>query len=216
VTVLVAITGGSGSGKTTLAAALHQALPAGSATLVSEDWYYRDAGGFEGFDPATFDFDDLAARDHARLRADLRALKAGEAVVAPAYSFVTHRLLPDGGTPLRPAAVVVVEGSHLLSDPVLAGVFDLRVYVDVADDVRFIRRLLRDRAERGRSVESVVGQYLATVRPAHARFTEPARARADLIIEDRTAAVDQPDGAKVADLIAPMLAHPMLSGLAGG
>ncbi len=208
--MLTAITGGSGSGKTTLARALCRALPGGCATLVSEDWYYRDTAALPGFDAATFDFDGVAARDHALLAVHLRALKAGERVTAPVYSFVTHRRLADAGTPVAPAPVVVVEGSHLLSDPALAGLFDLRVYVQVADDVRFIRRLLRDRAERGRTTESVVGQYLATVRPAHHRFTEPARAAADLVIDDRSAAVDQPDARAVADLIAPILAHPLL------
>ena len=93
--------------------------------------------------------------------------------------------------------------------------FDLRIYVETPADVRFIRRLLRDQAERGRSLESVVAQYLATVRPAHQRFTAPARTLADVVIEDETAAAEHPDPAEVAALLAPVLSHPLLRGVSG-
>jgi len=209
-TVLVAIAGGSGSGKSTLAEALAAAAP--SATLVSEDWYYHDLAARPGFDPAGFDFDDLSIRDHARLTADLRALKAGLPVTAPIYDFVAHRRAP-GGTPLHSAPLVVVEGAHLLCTPELATTFDLRVFVDTPPDVRFIRRLIRDQLHRGRTAASVIAQYLATVRPAHERLIEPSRARADLVVEDRQGEVERPDPAAVARLLAPLLAHPRLRGL---
>jgi uridine kinase len=211
--VLVAITGGSGSGKSTLAAALMAALPTGAAVMVSEDWYYRDCSAFPDFDPATFDFDDIAIRDHALLIQHLQALRAGRGIVAPAYDFVTHSRTADAGVSVRPATVVVVEGSHLLCDGALAAAFDLRIYLDTPDDVRFIRRLLRDQAERGRTARSVVDQYLLTVRPAHERLTGPSRARADVVIEDVTTTVDHPDLAEVAKLAAPLLEHPVLRGV---
>ncbi len=211
-TLLIAITGGSGSGKSTLAEAVVSALPAGSAVLLREDSYYRDAASLPGFDAATFDFDDVAARDHDRLTADLTALKAGRAIVAPVYSFITHGREP-GGQPVPTAPVVIVEGTHLLCTPSLSDLFDIRVFVDTPSDIRFIRRLLRDQAERGRTAGSVIDQYLKTVRPGHERLTEPSRTRADFIVADATAAVRLEDPQTVVRLAAPLLAHPLLSPL---
>lgn len=209
-TVLVAITGGSGSGKSTLAEALIAALPHGAAVLVREDSYYRDAASLPGFDAATFDFDDVAARDHALMVRDLSALKAGQDILAPLYSFIHHGREP-GGEPVTAAPVVVVEGTHVLCDPALVDLFDIRVFVDTPADIRFIRRLLRDQAERGRTADSVIGQYLATVRPGHERFTEPSKTHADFVVADATAAVRLEDPQAVVRLVAPVLAHPLLA-----
>lgn len=211
-TILIGITGGSGSGKSTLAEALAAALPAGAAVLLREDSYYRDAAGLPGFDPDTFDFDDVAARDHDRLAADLSELKAGRNVTAPIYSFITHGREP-GGEPVAAAPVVIVEGTHVLCTPAVADLFDIRVFVDTPADIRFIRRLLRDQAERGRTPDSVIGQYLKTVRPGHERLTEPSRTRADFIVADATAAVRLDDPQAVVRLAAPVLAHPLLRDL---
>ena len=213
--ILIAITGGSGSGKSTLAEALVSALPQGKAVLVREDSYYRDAAALPGFDAATFDFDDVAARDHELMIADLTALKAGRAVTAPIYSFIHHGREP-GGEPIPAADVVVVEGTHVLCTPDLTALFDIRVFVDTPADIRFIRRLLRDQQERGRSAESVVAQYLATVRPGHERLTEPSRTHADFIVADATAAVRLEDPQAVVRLAAPVLAHPLLQPLLEG
>lgn len=213
--ILIAITGGSGSGKSTLAEALVSALPQDKAVLVREDSYYRDAAALPGFDAATFDFDDVAARDHELMIADLTALKAGRAVTAPIYSFIHHGREP-GGEPIPAAEVVVVEGTHVLCTPDLTALFDIRVFVDTPADIRFIRRLLRDQQERGRSAESVVAQYLATVRPGHERLTEPSRTHADFIVADATAAVRLEDPQAVVRLAAPVLAHPLLQPLLEG
>ena len=212
-TILIAITGGSGSGKSTLAEALVRALPEGRSVLLREDAYYRDAASMPGFDPATFDFDDVAARDHELLARDLAELKAGRAITAPLYSFIHHGRDP-GGEPVPAAEVVIVEGTHLLCTPAVADLFDIRVFVDTPADIRFIRRLLRDVAERGRTPESVIAQYLATVRPGHERLTEPSRVHADFIVADATAAVRLEDPEAVVRLAAPVLAHPLLRGLA--
>ena len=213
-TILIAITGGSGSGKSTLAEALVSALPGGAAVLVREDSYYKDAAALPGFDAATFDFDDVAARDHDLMIADLKALKAGRSVTAPVYSFIHHGREP-GGEPIPAARVVIVEGTHVLCTPDLTALFDIRVFVDTPADIRFIRRLLRDQAERGRSADSVVAQYLATVRPGHERLTEPSRTHADFIVADATAAVRLEDPQAVVRLAAPVLAHPLLQALLG-
>lgn len=208
--ILVAITGGSGSGKSTLAEAVVSALPPGTAVLLREDSYYRDAASLPDFDAATFDFDDVAARDHDLMIRDLTALKAGRDITAPLYSFIHHGREP-GGEPVRAAEVVVVEGTHVLCTPELVDLFDIRVFVDTPADIRFIRRLLRDQAERGRTPDSVIGQYLATVRPGHERLTEPSKTHADFIVADATAAVRLEDAQAVVRLAAPLLAHPLLA-----
>lgn len=207
--LLIAVSGGSGSGKSTLAAALEARLPAGMVTLVIEDAYYGDYGGKPGFDAATFDFDDISAKDHALLAQDLIALKSGEAVQAPLYCFETHRRLESVET-LAPAPLIVVEGAHLLCTEELAALFDLRIFVDTPADVRFIRRLIRDQAQRGRTADSVIQQYLATVRPAHERLIEPSRGRADIVIADHRGAVIPNDPSEFDRLLAPVLAHPLL------
>ena len=211
-TILIAITGGSGSGKSTLAEALVNALRPGVAVLMREDSYYRDAASLPGFDAATFDFDDVAARDHELLYDDLQRLKAGKPVTAPVYSFIHHGREPEG-EPIPAAPVVIVEGTHVLCTPPVADLFDIRVFVDTPADIRFIRRLLRDQAERGRTAASVIDQYLKTVRPGHERLTEPSRTRADFIVADATAAVRLDDPQAVVRLAAPVLAHPLLAGL---
>ncbi|WP_439472852.1 uridine kinase [Brevundimonas sp.] len=211
-TILIAITGGSGSGKSTLAEALVTALPEGAAVLLREDSYYRDAASLPDFDPNTFDFDDVAARDHELMIRDLSALKAGQAITAPIYSFIHHGREP-GGEAVPAAQVVIVEGTHVLCTPALVDLFDIRVFVDTPADIRFIRRLLRDQAERGRTAESVIGQYLGTVRPGHERWTEPSRVNADFVVADATAAVRLEDPQAVVRLAAPVLAHPLLAQL---
>ncbi len=211
-TILIAITGGSGSGKSTLAEAVITALPAGAAVLMREDSYYRDAASLPGFDAATFDFDDVAARDHELMFQDLTRLKAGKPVTAPVYSFIHHGREPDG-EPIPAAPVVIVEGTHVLCTQAVADLFDIRVFVDTPADIRFIRRLLRDQSERGRTAESVIDQYLKTVRPGHERLTEPSRTRADFIVADATAAVRLDDPQAVVRLAAPLLAHPLLAHL---
>lgn len=211
--LLIAVAGGSGSGKSTLATALEARLPAGAVTLVIEDAYYGDHGGKPGFDPARFDFDDVTAKDHALLARHLTALRAGEAVQAPLYCFETHRRLEPVAM-IEPAPLIVVEGAHLLCTEDLAALFDLRVFVDTPADVRFIRRLIRDQAQRGRTADSVIQQYLATVRPAHERLIEPSRARADIVLVDDRGAVIPDNPAEFDRLLAPVLAHPLLNAYA--
>ncbi|MBX9575173.1 MAG: uridine kinase [Caulobacteraceae bacterium] len=208
-TLLIAITGGSGSGKTTLAEALVAAMRPGAAVLLSEDDWYVDAAALPGFDPAAFDFDDVAARDHGLLASHLSDLKAGRPIDAPVYSMVTHGREKTTRR-VDPAPAVVVEGVHVLSTPALAALFDLKVFVDTPADIRFIRRLLRDQETRGRSAASVIAQYLKTVRPGHERHTEPARVVADVVVADVTAAVRLEDRQAVDRLAAPLLLDPRI------
>ena len=150
----------------------------------------------------------VASRDHGLMAGQLAALKAGGRTDVPVYDFVTHRRLADQATPTGPAEVVIVEGLHLFCTPAVSDLFDLKVFVDTPPDVRFIRRLIRDQAERGRSWDSVVAQYLTTVRPAHVRQIEPSRGEAEIVILDEAAAVRLTDPTSVDRLIAPILADP--------
>jgi uridine kinase len=181
--ILVAITGGSGAGKTSLALALAERAAPRSVLILSEDCYYHDNGAAPDFDAGRFNFDDVAAHDHALLARDLTLLRAGRAIDRPDYCYVTHRRRPET-IPAEPAELVIVEGIHILHTEALRPLFDLSLYLDVPDDVRFVRRLLRDLRERERDPVAVAVQYLETVRPMHYRFTEPTRAAADLILVD--------------------------------
>lgn len=182
---LVAITGGSGSGKTTTAGQLPDLLAPYGADILSQDDYYKDSRSLPGFDPATFDFDTPDARDTALLAAHVAALRTGAAIEVPIYDFTLHGRR-DRSRHFAPRDVVVIEGTHILCDPGLNALFDLRVFVDTPSDIRLLRRLLRDLHERGRTPESVAAQYLATVRPAYERWTGPSRLNADLIVSGGT------------------------------
>lgn len=207
---LIGIAGGSGSGKTTVAQALARRLGS-RAVLIAEDSYYGEYADEPWFDPATFDFDDVASRDHALMRAHLAELKDGGRVDVPCYDFVTHRRLPGQATPTGPAEVVIVEGLHIFCTPEVAALFDMKVYVDTPPDIRFIRRLIRDQAERGRTPDSVIGQYLGTVRPAHLRQVEPSRVAAEIVVLDEAGAVRLTDLTAIDRLVAPILADPRLA-----
>lgn len=178
--ILIGIAGGSGSGKTTLARALAKALS--PVLIISEDDYYRCATTIPGFDAARHDFDSLDAKDMDRLAADLRALKRGETIEKPLYDYVTHTRRPTGET-LAPARHMIAEGILALADPQVRAAYDLAVWIDTPADVRLMRRVRRDVAERGRSVESVLHQYERTVRPAHMRYEKPQAATADLVLD---------------------------------
>lgn len=204
---LIGIAGGSGSGKTTAAEALARRLGP-RALLLAEDAYYAEVADRPSFDPAIYDFDDVAARDHGLMAEHLAELKRGGRVEAPAYDFVAHRRVAGG--PAGPAEVVIVEGLHLFCTPEVAALFDLKVFVDTPADIRFIRRLIRDQAERGRTAESVIAQYLRTVRPAHLRQVEPSRTAAEIVLLDEAAAVRLTDPAAAERMIAPILADPRL------
>ena len=177
---VIGVAGGSGSGKSLFARAMAARLHPRTVVLISEDDYYRRLDG-PHVDPRQFDFDAPAARDHAHLAADLGRLRQGLAIDRPVYSFRIHAPLKRT-VRVAPAEVVIVEGLHVLHDAQVRGLLDFSIFLQVDADIRFIRRLLRDRRQRGRSVQSIAGQYLATVRPAHERFVEPTRVLAHLVL----------------------------------
>ena len=181
--LIIGVAGGSGSGKSLFARALAERLRPRPAVLISEDDYYRRLD--PGVDPARFDFDAPSARDHAYLAAQLDQLRGGKSIARPVYSFRIHAPLKRT-VAVPPTEVVIVEGLHVLHDARVRGLLDFSVFLDVDDDVRFIRRLLRDTRERGRSVRSVVDQYLSTVKPAHDAYVGPTKAMADLVLTTRS------------------------------
>jgi uridine kinase len=178
---LLGVAGGSGSGKTTVAERLAGLIGGSDLALVRLDAYYRDRNHLPFEERAAINYDHPDAFDWPLLLDHVQALLDGHAVQVPVYDFATYERLPDRVT-LRPAQVVVVEGILVLYDPELRERFDLRVFVDTDADVRFIRRLERDVAERERSPDSVIEQYLATVRPSHEQFIEPSKRYADVIV----------------------------------
>ena len=178
--LVVGIAGGTASGKTTVARRLAERC---EALLVSHDRYYRDFAV-----PASANFDHPASLETALLVEHLDALREGRPAELPTYDFPTHRRLPHRER-VEPRPVIVVEGILVLAEAALRDRLALRVVVDAPDDLRFIRRLERDMAERGRSVESVIRQYVATVRPMHEAHVAPTRGHAHLLL-DGTRPVD--------------------------
>jgi uridine kinase len=181
--LLVGVAGGSGSGKTTVARALAASFRAEQVQIVLMDSYYRDRGSVPLEARAAINYDHPDAFDEALLVEQLEALKAGRAIEQPVYDFTRHERRRDR-VPVEPSRVVILEGILVLALESVRALLDLKLFVDTAADLRFLRRLRRDVAERGRTVDSVIEQYLATVRPMHEAFIEPTRRHADLIVPE--------------------------------
>jgi uridine kinase len=177
----VALAGGSGSGKTSLTQALVEILGAERCSVLDHDSYYRDLSHLSLEARAENNFDHPDSLENELLARHLDDLRAGIAVQRPCYDFSTHSRRIDT-TAVEPRPIILCEGILLLAVPELRSAFDLRVYVDTPADVRALRRVQRDIVERGRTVQSVVHQYMTSVRPMHERFVEPARETADLVL----------------------------------
>ncbi|KEF33933.1 uridine kinase [Deinococcus sp. RL] len=178
---VIGVAGGSGSGKTTVTRRVIETVGAGSVAVLNQDNYYRAQDDIPFEARLTTNYDHPAAFDWTLLREHLGALLAGVPIEMPEYDFARHTRSART-TPVLPAPVVVLEGFFALYDEEVRGRMHLKVFVDADPDVRFIRRLLRDTQERGRSAESVIQQYLEFVRPMHLSFVEPTKRYADVII----------------------------------
>lgn len=177
----LAIAGGSGSGKTSLTRALVGLLGPQECAVLDHDSYYRDLSHLPPAERAEANFDHPESLESDLLAHHIAELRAGRAIDRPCYDFATHTRTKVTRR-IEPRPVIVCEGILLLAAPELDQAFDLRVFVDTPADVRVLRRVQRDIVERGRTVDSVAQQYLATVRPMHERFVEPARSTADLLL----------------------------------
>lgn len=180
--LIIGVVGGSGSGKTTVARALLDSSGV-MAAFLDQDAYYRALDHLAMDERRQVNFDHPDSLDNDLLVQHLEALAQGQAIDKPSYDFAAHTRAPST-VRVEPAPIVIVDGILLFTEPRLRALFDIKVFVDVADDIRFIRRMLRDVAERGRTVEDVVRQYLGTVRPMHLEFVEPSKRWADVIIPE--------------------------------
>jgi len=183
VSLIIGICGGTGSGKTTVANRILESVSASEVVFLQQDSYYRNITDLPLDYRNIANFDHPDALDNDLLVNHVRRLKAGEAVELPVYDFRTNtRLNETRHVEARP--IVIVEGILIFAEPRLLEQMDIKVFVDTPDDIRFIRRLRRDLDERGRTVESVIEQYVATVRPMHMQFVEPSKRHADVIIPE--------------------------------
>jgi uridine kinase len=183
VSLIIGISGGTGSGKTTVANRILESVSAGEVVFIQQDSYYRNITDLPLDYRHIANFDHPDALDNDLLVNHVRRLKAGEAVELPLYDFRTHTRLNETRH-VEPKPIVIVEGILIFADPRLLEQMDIKVFVDTPDDIRFIRRLRRDIAERGRTLESVIEQYIGTVRPMHMQFVEPSKRHADVIIPE--------------------------------
>lgn len=177
--IFVGIAGGSGSGKTRLAKRLADVF-AGDAILLEQDSYYRDQSHLKA-DAAKVNFDHPDSLEFSLLAEHLRILKNGSAIEKPIYDFKTHSRRP-GTIRVEPAKIVIVEGILLLAVDEVRDLFDVKIFVDAEDDIRILRRLTRDTSERGRTVDGVIAQYQATVKPMHDQFVATSKKHAHVIV----------------------------------
>ena len=180
---ILGVAGGTGSGKTTVVRSILEAAGEDRIALIEQDSYYRDIDWRSEADLLQHNFDHPGAIDNDLLVAHLAALKAGHPVEVPIYDFVRHRRTPRTRRVL-PLPVILLEGILIFVEAGLRELLDFKIYVDTDADLRLIRRLGRDIAERGRSVKDVLRQYLETVRPMHLEFVEPSKRWADIIIPE--------------------------------
>jgi uridine kinase len=181
--IIVGVAGGTGSGKTTVVSEILKGLDGKNVLVLQHDSYYKDRSHLPARDRANINYDHPDALETMLLVEHLGKLLAGQTAEVPIYDFVTHTRRPECQV-VRPCKVIIVEGILILVDPALRNSFDVKVFVDTDADLRFIRRMERDIAERGRSRESVVRQYIETVRPMHLEFVEPSKRYADLIVPE--------------------------------
>ena len=190
--LIIGIAGGTGSGKTTVVHQIMNELPETEVGIISQDSYYKQNVGMSYEERSNINFDHPRAIDFELLVQHLKALKAGETIEQPVYSFVTHNRTDDTVV-THPRKVMIVEGILILTNPELREMFDVKVFVHADSDERLIRRLKRDIAERGRDMEEVLNRYQTTLKPMHQQFIEPTKAFADIIIPNdkyNTVAID--------------------------
>ncbi|MBI9011986.1 MAG: uridine kinase [Clostridiales bacterium] len=190
--VIIGICGGTGSGKTTVAREILSALPQKNVSIIHQDAYYKLQTNKTFEQRTETNYDHPFAFDTDLLLEHLTELTAGRDIDMPIYDFANHNR-SDKTTKIHAREIIILEGILILEDKRLRNLMDIKIFVDTDTDVRIIRRITRDMNERGRSLESVIEQYLATVKPAHEQFIEPSKKYADIIIPEggfNTVAID--------------------------
>ncbi|MDR3190743.1 MAG: uridine kinase [Lactobacillaceae bacterium] len=181
--VVIGVTGGSGSGKTTVSQEIYTHLAGESVLMIQQDAYYKNQDDLTMEQRRQVNYDHPAAFDMELLASNIAKLVERQAVEEPIYDYVKSTR-NQATKHVEPADVIIVEGVLLFVDPVLRDLLDIKIFVDTDDDLRFIRRLQRDIEQRGRSVESVINQYLASVKPMYHQFVEPTKRYADVILPE--------------------------------
>ena len=181
--VIIGIAGGTGSGKTTVARAIYDRVGKDRIEWISHDSYYRNFDGLSAEERRNINFDHPDSLETELLIRHLDVLAKGSSVEVPMYDFAAHARRPETQR-VEPRRVVIVEGILVLAEAELRRRIDIKLFVDTPADIRFVRRLVRDIETRGRTLQSVVQQYITTVRPMHEEFVEPSKRYADLIIPE--------------------------------
>ncbi|NCP20905.1 MAG: uridine kinase [Flavobacteriales bacterium CG03_land_8_20_14_0_80_35_15] len=190
--LIIGIAGGTGSGKTTVVNQILNELPRDEVTVISQDSYYKENNNLTYEERTKINFDHPKAIDFDLMVAHLKALKKGEVIEQPIYSFITHNRTEDVHI-THPKKVIIVEGILIFNNAELRDLFDIKIFVHADTDERLIRRVRRDITERGRDINEVLTRYQDTLKPMHQQFIEPTKNFADIIIpNDRynTVAID--------------------------
>ena len=181
--LIIGIAGGTGSGKTTVVRKIIESLPAGEVVLLPQDSYYKDSSHVPVEERQNINFDHPDAFDWPLLAAQVAALRRGESIEQPTYSYLTCTRQPET-IHIEPRDVVIIEGILAVCDPGLRSMMDLKVFVDTDPDERLIRVIQRDMLERGRTAEAVMERYIRVLKPMHEQFIEPCKRYADLIVPE--------------------------------
>ncbi len=181
--IVIGICGGTGSGKSTVARAIFESLPETNISIIEQDAYYKDQSDLEMEERIKTNYDHPLAFDTTLLIKHIEELSNGKGIDKPIYDFSQHTRA-DSSVHIAPRDIIIIEGIMIFEDKRLRDLMDIKIFVDTDADIRIIRRITRDIRERGRTLESVIGQYLSTVKPAHEQFIEPTKKFADLIIPE--------------------------------
>lgn len=190
--IIIGVTGGTGSGKTTVSNAIYSQLAGESIMILQQDTYYNDQADMSMDDRKAVNYDHPLAFDNDRMISDLEQLLNNEAIDMPVYDY-TKFTRSSETIKTEPQDVIIVEGILILGDERLRDLMDIKVFVDTDDDLRIIRRITRDMKERDRSLQSIINQYVKTVKPMYNQFIEPTKRYADIIVPEggaNTVAID--------------------------
>lgn len=190
--LIIGVAGGTASGKTSVSTILYDAFSDRTITLLRQDDYYNDQSHMTLEERVKTNYDHPLSMDNELLVKHLKKLMLGYSIEKPVYDYTQHTR-SELTEKIEPTKIIIVEGLFVLEDLQIRDLLDIKVFVEADDDIRFIRRLLRDTTERGRTIESVIAQYTESVKPMHQQFIEPTKKYADIIVPDgktNTVAID--------------------------